>query len=99
MKYAVVSVQNTKIYLSSNTVIYTISGGNGIEDPPVPIPNTEVKLNCAEGTWLDTAWEIRSLPDFQKEKPSFVRRFFFFSYDLAYAKVMSFDLLRKVMSE
>ena len=53
-----------KIYLSGNTVIYTISGGNGIEDPPVPIPNTEVKLNCAEGTWLDTAREIRSLPDF-----------------------------------
>ena len=45
-------------------LIYTISGGNGVEDPPVPIPNTEVKLNSAEGTWLDTAWEIRSPPDF-----------------------------------
>ena len=44
--------------------IYTISGGNGVEDPPVPIPNTEVKLNSAEGTWSDTAWEIRSPPDF-----------------------------------
>ena len=53
-----------KIYLMREHLIYTISGGNGVEDPPVPIPNTEVKLNSAEGTWLDTAWEIRSPPDF-----------------------------------
>ena len=26
------------------------SGDNGVEDPPVPIPNTEVKLYCAEST-------------------------------------------------
>ena len=25
------------------------------EGPPVPIPNTEVKLICAEDTWLATA--------------------------------------------
>ena len=42
---------------------FTISGGNDGEVPPVPIPNTEVKLSSAEGTWLDTAREIRSLPD------------------------------------
>ena len=29
------------------------------EGPPVPIPNTEVKLTCAENTWLATAWENR----------------------------------------
>ena len=29
------------------------------EDPPVPIPNTEVKLTCADNTWLGTAWEDR----------------------------------------
>ncbi|MBO7214294.1 MAG: hypothetical protein J6V66_02230, partial [Clostridia bacterium] len=28
------------------------------------IPNTEVKLDCAESTWLDTAWEDRELPHF-----------------------------------
>lgn len=39
------------------------SGGNGIEDPPVPIPNTEVKLNCVDGTWRVTARESRTLPD------------------------------------
>ena len=27
--------------------------------PPVPIPNTEVKLICAEDTWLVTARENR----------------------------------------
>ena len=27
------------------------SGDNGDEDPPVPIPNTEVKLVYAESTW------------------------------------------------
>ena len=43
--------------------IATISGGNDGEDPPVPIPNTEVKLSSAESTWLDTAREDKSLPD------------------------------------
>ena len=27
------------------------------EGPPVPIPNTEVKLTCAEDTWRVAAWE------------------------------------------
>ena len=27
------------------------------EGPPVPIPNTEVKLICADDTWRATAWE------------------------------------------
>ena len=30
------------------------------EGPPVPIPNTEVKLCSAENTWLATAREDRS---------------------------------------
>ena len=29
------------------------------QDPPVPIPNTEVKLSRAENTWLETTWEDR----------------------------------------
>ena len=40
-----------------------ISGGNGKRDPPVPIPNTEVKPLRADGTWLEMARESRSLPD------------------------------------
>ena len=31
------------------------------EGPPVPIPNTEVKLISAEDTWLETARENRSV--------------------------------------
>ena len=35
-----------------NTVekLYEIVGVDDVEDPPVPIPNTEVKLNGAEDT-------------------------------------------------
>ena len=32
------------------------------EDPPVPIPNTVVKLAGAENTWLETARENRETP-------------------------------------
>ena len=45
---------------------YTISGDNGERDPPVPIPNTEVKPFSADGTWLETTWESRTLPDSMK---------------------------------
>ena len=40
-----------------------ISGANGCKDPPVPIPNTEVKLTNAEDTWLVTTWENRTVPE------------------------------------
>ena len=32
------------------------------EGPPVPIPNTEVKLSSAEDTWREAARENRSMP-------------------------------------
>ena len=37
----------------------TPSGGDGKEDPPVPMPNTEVKLLYVDDTWRVTAWESR----------------------------------------
>ena len=37
-----------------------VSASNA-EGPPVPIPNTEVKLCSAENTWLATARENRSV--------------------------------------
>ena len=40
-----------------------ISGDNSLRDPPVPIPNTEVKPQHADGTWLETARESRTSPD------------------------------------
>ena len=35
-------------------------GDNSEEDPPVPIPNTVVKLLSADDTWGVTPWEIRT---------------------------------------
>ena len=43
-------------------------GGHSEEVPPVPIPNTAVKLFCADGTAWETVWESRS-PPFFIEKP------------------------------
>jgi hypothetical protein len=40
-----------------------IFGDNSEEDPPVPIPNTEVKLFSADGTARVTVWESRSSPN------------------------------------
>ena len=46
---------------------YKISGDYGERDPPVPMPNTEVKPFSADGTWLETTWESRTLPDSTKK--------------------------------
>ena len=35
-------------------------------DTPVPIPNTMVKTQAADGTALETVWESRWLPDLKK---------------------------------
>ena len=37
-------------------------GAYNDEGPPVPIPNTVVKLIRAEDTWWEAAWENRSMP-------------------------------------
>ena len=48
-----------------------IVGADWCEGPPVPIPNTEVKPFSADGTWLETIWESRTLPDSMKRNPEF----------------------------
>ena len=45
-----------------------ISGDNSERDPPVPIPNTEVKPLSADGTWLATARESRTSPGSREGK-------------------------------
>ena len=40
----------------------TLVGAYYDEVPPVPIPNTEVKLISAHNTWREAAWEDRSVP-------------------------------------
>ena len=37
------------------------SSDEGERDTPVPIPNTEVKPLSADGTWLETTWESKTL--------------------------------------
>ena len=46
-----------------NTSEKLISGVFGAEVPPVPIPNTVVKLCSAENTWLEAAREDRAMPE------------------------------------
>ena len=46
-----------------------IVGVDGGEGTPVPIPNTEVKLTCADNTWLATAREDKKMPT-QNKTPS-----------------------------
>ena len=44
-------------------MINTLSGDDSKEDPPVPMPNTEVKLLNVDDTWRVTARESRKLPE------------------------------------
>src|SRR5688572_32928688 len=43
----------------------TISGGFGVGETPLPIPNRAVKPHSADGTWPSRAWESRSPPVLQ----------------------------------
>ena len=40
----------------------TVSGGFGVGETPLPIPNRAVKPHSADGTWPSRAWESRSPP-------------------------------------
>ena len=51
-----------------------IVGVDDDEGPPVPIPNTEVKLISAEDTWLATARDNRKVPT-SKQSPNRVAVF------------------------
>ena len=63
MLYAVVNLPEggkKKRYIRAKNPNIYHCGDNGGEVPPVPIPNTEVKLVRAEDTLPDTARENRS---------------------------------------
>ena len=71
--YAVVRVRKKKREKRS-----PISGGHSEGDPPVPIPNTEVKPFSADNTRLETSWEDKTLPESniqEAEKPMRLVRF------------------------
>ena len=51
----------TNIRKNVNIVlVFRLCGYYSKEDTPVPIPNTEVKLLSADGTWWATAWESKT---------------------------------------
>ena len=50
------------LFLNALFILDSLVGAFSAEVPPVPIPNTVVKLSCAYNTWLVTAWEDRSVP-------------------------------------
>ena len=54
----------------------TKCGGDSKEDPPVPMPNTEVKLLNADGTWWATARESRKLPQYTRKTEAYCFGFF-----------------------
>ena len=58
MQLLIFKGNNIDINEGKPLVIYHC-GDDGGEDPPVLIPNTEVKLTCAENTLLATAREDR----------------------------------------
>ncbi len=51
------------IIISMNKIV----GVDYNEGPPVPIPNTEVKLISAEDTWLETARDNRKMPTYKAD--------------------------------
>ncbi len=52
-------------------VVSTISGGFGVGETPLPIPNRAVKPHSADGTWPSRARESRSPPVlFSSREPS-----------------------------
>ena len=46
------------------------AGGYGAGDPPDPIPNSEVKTRCADGTAGATRWESTAPPAYLKQTPA-----------------------------
>ena len=81
-----------------NFTLLTIScfyGGHSEEVPPVPIPNTAVKLFCADGTAWETVWESRSPPFFiQKPLWAYAQRGFCFQ-----AEASHFSIFWRLLSD
>ena len=50
--------------IQNTTICYQSSSDDNEEVPPVPIPNTEVKLFSAENTWRLPSWKHRKSLDF-----------------------------------
>ena len=56
---SIFSFEGTSSTREADDKVICMAGVDDGEVPPVPIPNTEVKLTCAEDSWLETACENR----------------------------------------
>ena len=86
--YAVVSFQlkQFSIYPVVFYRLYIHCGDNSLKDPPVLIPNTEVKLQRAESTCRVTCREDRSLPH-STDTVHFERCFLFYLFIIKYFRL------------
>ena len=57
------NLEQTYIYIFQNR-FFNLAGDNSEEAIPDPIPNSEVKLFCVDGTAWEAMWESRSSPAF-----------------------------------
>ena len=64
----------TYIYVFLSAFALKVSGDDDIEETPVPIPNTEVKLYCAEDTCGLPCWKNRLSPGLYSSLAQLVER-------------------------
>ena len=56
------SLESSKFVVQFSVTEGQTVGAVNAQGPPVPIPNTVVKLISVHNTWLATAWEDRAVP-------------------------------------
>ena len=69
-------------------------GVYSVEVPPVPIPNTAVKLFCAYNTWLATAREDWSMPILSSFR--FLKELFYYIIEVTIFFTILFTILNLV---
>ena len=74
---AIIAITETQCARHSAVGVYRDEG------PPVPIPNTAVKLISADNTWLEAAREDKAMPTQQQAATKMVAVFFFSEGGLA----------------
>ena len=79
-------VRVTSSYLSPQGFGYS-GGVYGAEVPPVPIPNTAVKLISADNTWLEAAREDKATPTQTPVKDSLTGHFASLAQSVEHAAV------------
>src|SRR5688572_12673697 len=62
MQVRIESQRTLRLLLARPHTRTFMAGGYGAGDPPDPIPNSEVKTRCADGTAGATRWESTAPP-------------------------------------